>query len=191
MNAADMTGLTFIEPTEEHAQLLLDWRTRPDIAGQMLSAVPYDVERQKAWLRRCRERDDYIHRILCVDGVPAGHVSITVTEPAWGVATFGVLMGERAGRIGAAPLNFAYMLNHVFYAMGMRKVVNQILGTNCPRLLKGQPMIGYRPVGVLARHVVKDGQEIDLHLFEMLADDWERTRHRFRVYEDMDGRRWP
>lgn len=186
-----MTGLTFIEPTEDHAQLLLDWRTRPDIAGQMLSAVPHDVERQKAWLRRCRERDDYVHRILCVDGVPAGHVSITVTEPAWGVATFGVLMGERAGRIGAAPLNFAYMLNHVFHAMGMRKVVNQILGTNSPRLLKGQPMIGYHPVGVLARHVVKDGQEIDLHLFEMLAADWERTRHRFRVYEDMDGRRWP
>ena len=33
-------------------ELLLDWRTRPDIAGQMLTSVAYDVERQKAWLRR-------------------------------------------------------------------------------------------------------------------------------------------
>lgn len=185
-----MSGLRFIVPTEEHAQLLLDWRTRPDIADQMLSEVPYDVERQKAWLRRCEERDDYVHRILCVDGVPAGHVSITVTDPAWGIAKLGVLMGERAGRTGAAPLNFAYMLNHVFYAMGLRKVVNHILGTNSPRLLKGQPLIGYRPVGVLSRQVVKDGQEIDLHIFEMLAEDWRATRGRFGVYEDMDGRVW-
>ena len=128
-----MSGsLTFIEPTEEHAQLLLDWRTRPDIAGQMLSAVAYDVERQKAWLRRCAERDDYVHRILCVDGVPAGHISITITEPEWRIATF----------------------------------------------------------GVLKRQVVKDGQEIDLHIFEMLAEDWLAVRDRFGVYRDMDGREW-
>lgn len=186
-----MSGrLTFLVPTEEHAQILLDWRTRPDIADQMLSEVPYDVERQKAWLRRCAERTDYVHRILCVDGAPSGHVSITITEPAWKIATMGVLMGERAGRIGAAPLNFAYMLNHAFFTMQLRKVVNHILGTNSPRLLKGQPMIGYRPVGVLARQVVKDGQEIDLHIFEMLADDWRTTRTRFGVYQDMDGREW-
>jgi hypothetical protein len=51
-------------------------------------------------------------------------------------------------------------------------------------------MIGYRPVGVLARQVVKDGREIDLHVFEMLADDWRVTRDRFGVYADMDGREW-
>jgi RimJ/RimL family protein N-acetyltransferase len=186
-----MTALRFIVPTEEHAQLLLDWRTRPDIAGQMLSEVPYDLERQKAWLRRCAERDDYVHRILCVDGEPVGHVSITVTEPAWKIATIGVLTGGRTGRTGAAPLNFAYMLNHVFFAMGMRKVVNHILGSNSPRLLKGQPLLGYRPVGVLARQVVKDGREIDLHIFEMLAEDWRAARGRFGIREDMDGRAWP
>lgn len=186
-----MSGvLTFIPPTEEHAKILLDWRTRPDIADQMLSEVPYDVERQKAWLRRCAERTDYVHRILCVDGTPSGHVSITITEPTWKIATIGVLMGEKTGRVGAAPLNFAYMLNHVFFTLGLRKVVNHILGTNSPRLLKGQPMIGYRPVGVLARQVVKDGREIDLHVFEMLADDWRATRARFGVYTDMDGREW-
>lgn len=183
-------GITFIPPTDEHAQRLLDWRTRPDIADQMLSEVPYDVERQKAWLRRCAERDDYVHRILCVDGEPAGHVSITVTEPNWKIATIGVLMGEKAGRTGAAPLNFAYMLNHVFFTMGLRKVVNHILGTNNPRLLRGQPMIGYRPVGVLARHVVKGSREIDLHIFEMLLGDWLATRDRFGIYQDMDGREW-
>lgn len=185
-----MTGITFLRPTEEHAQMLLDWRTRPDIAGQMLSEVAYDLERQKDWLRRCEERTDYVHRILCVDGVPVGHVSITVTEPAWKIATIGVLTGERAGRTGAAPLNFAYMLNHVFFTMGLRKLVNHILGTNSPRLLKGQPMIGYRPVGVLKRHVVRGGQEIDLHIFEMLAEDWQAVRGRFGVYRDMDGREW-
>ncbi|AWK90230.1 GNAT family N-acetyltransferase [Azospirillum thermophilum] len=185
-----MSSLSFIVPTEEHAQLILDWRTRPDIASQMLTEVPYDVERQKAWLRRCAGRTDYVHRLLCVDGVPVGHVSITVTEPAWKIATIGVLTGERAGRMGAAPLNFAYMLNHVFFTMGLRKVVNHILGTNSPRLLKGQPMLGYRPVGVLSRQVVKDGREIDLHIFEMLAEDWRTVRGRFAIYEDMDGRRW-
>jgi hypothetical protein len=68
--------------------------------------------------------------------------------------------------------------------------VNHILGTNSPRLRKGQPMSGYRAVGVLKRQVVKDGQEIDLHIFEMLAEDWLTVRERFRIYQDMDGREW-
>lgn len=185
-----MSGLRFIAPTEEHARMLLDWRTRPDIARQMLSKVEDDVEKQKSWLRHANKRDDYVHRILCVDDAPSGYVSITVTQPEWRVATIGVHMGERAGRTGAAPLNFAYMLNHAFFAMGMRKIVNHILGTN-PRVLKGQPLLGYRPVGVLARHVVKDGAEIDLHIFEMLADDWRVVRPRFGIVQDMDGRDWP
>ena len=102
-----MSGsLTFIEPTEEHAQLLLDWRTRPDIAGQMLSAVAYDVERQKAWLRRCAERDDYVHRILCVDGVPAGARFFRITLPLLvpGILSAGTIAFVLAGTAFATPL---------------------------------------------------------------------------------------
>lgn len=179
--------LTFIEPEEEHAQLLLDWRTRPDIARHMLTKVAYDLERQRAWLRGCKERADLVHRIMLVDGEPCGHVSITVTHAEWRIATIGVLMGERRGRTGAAPLNFAYMLNHAFHTMGMRKVVNHILGGN-DRVLRGQPMLGYRAVGVLARQAVVDGVERDMHIFEMLAEDWALTRPKFGIFHDMDGR---
>ena len=176
----------FLIPEERHAPLLLDWRTRPDIADKMLSDVAPDLDRHMEWFRRCASRTDYVHRLLCVDGTPVGYVSITITHAAWRIATLGTLVGEDQARTGAAVTFFAYCLNHIFYTLGMRKVVNQILGSN-ERVWKGQEIIGYRLVGTHRDHVLKNGRAEDLHIYEMARADWTARRRRFGVYEDMDG----
>ncbi|WP_207459129.1 GNAT family N-acetyltransferase [Azospirillum sp. SYSU D00513] len=183
-------GLSFRVPNPDDAEMLLEWRLRPEIASQMFTAVENDVEKQRAWLRRSNERDDYVHRIMMVDGIPVGYASITVTNPEWRICTFGVYMADRRGRTGMGPFNFTHMLNHVFYTMGQRKVVNHILASN-ERVVKGQTMLGYRHVGTLREQVVKDGRAQDLHIFEMLETDWRTTRSRYGILMDMDGREWP
>jgi RimJ/RimL family protein N-acetyltransferase len=99
-------------------------------------------------------------------------------------------MADRRGRTGIGPLNFTHTLNHVFYTMGQRKVVNHIMAGN-DRVVKGQTMLGYRHVGILREQVVKDGAARDLHIFEMLEPDWHAARRRFGIFTDMDGRDWP
>lgn len=184
-------GLSYRRPEgEADAALLLQWRLRPDIARHSFTQIENDLDKQKAWLARANARDDFHHRVILVDGVPVGYASITVTQPEWGVATLGVYMADRLGRIGAGPLNFTHILNHVFHTLALRKVVNQIMADN-DRVVRGQTLLGYRHVGVLRAQALKDGQAHDVHIFEMLADDWARTRRRFGEYADLDGRVWP
>ncbi|MEC4592593.1 MULTISPECIES: GNAT family N-acetyltransferase [Nitrospirillum] len=182
--------LSYRRPTEEDARLLLDWRLRPDISRHLFTQVEDDMGKQRAWLARSNARDDYHHRIMMVDGVPVGYASITITHAAWGIATLGAYMADRRGRTGSAPLNFAHALNHVFYALGLRKVVNQVMADN-DRVLRGQTMLGYRHIGVLKDHAVKEGQAYDVHLFEISAGEWAEKRLKFREYADWDGHMWP
>lgn len=180
-------SLRFRLPTADDAALLLAWRRLPEIAAQSFSEVPDDIDRQRAWIEKSNARTDYIHRIIQVDGVDVGYGSITITHADWKIGTIGLYMGDRRGRIGIGALNFAPMLNHCFYTLGLRKLVNQVFDSN-ERVLKGQTMLGYRHVGVLKEQALKDGVPRDVHLFEMLAADWTAIRHRFGLFCDMDGR---
>ncbi|MBJ7416690.1 MAG: GNAT family N-acetyltransferase [Niveispirillum sp.] len=180
------SALTFRLPTPDDAELLLNWRRLPEIAEQSFSEVPDDIDRQRAWIDRSNARTDYIHRIIQVDGIDVGYGSITITHADWKIGTIGVYMGDRRGRTGIGALNFAPMLNHCFHTLGLRKLVNQVFSSN-ERVLKGQTMLGYRHVGVLRDHALKNGEPRDVHLFEMRAADWSAVRHRFGLFHDMDG----
>jgi len=183
-------GLSYRQPTEQDAALLLGWRRLPEITGNSFTDVEDDLDRQVAWLRRCNQRDDYVHRIIRLDGVDVGYASITITHRDWRIGSIGTYMGDRRGRRGAGPLNFTHVLNHCFYTLCLRKVVNQIFANN-EKVRRGQTLLGYRPVGVLRRHAVRHGVERDVHLFEMLAEDWATARLRFGEFADLDGRLWP
>ncbi len=169
--------------------MILAWRRRPEIAAMMFSDVADDVERQRAWLARSADRDDYLHRIIRLNGVACGLGSITVTHPDWRVGQIGVYMVDRAGATGMGPFYFTYMLNHAFFTLGLRKLVNHVLDGNA-RLLKGHRLAGYREVGVLKAHAMRAGVARDVHVFEMMREAWVSLRHRYNILEDMDGRVW-
>lgn len=183
-----MTGhaLTFRQPTIDDAAMLLAWRRLPEVTGNSFTDVDEDLDKQRAWIDRCNQRSDYVHRVIRVDGVDVGYTSITITHAAWGIGSIGAYMGDRRGRTGIGALNFAPVLNHCFYRLGLRKVVNQIFAENA-KVLKGQTLLGYRHVGVLKAHAVKNGEPRDVHLFEMLAADWADVRRRFGLFYDLDG----
>ena len=50
-----MSRVTYPAVTLEHAELLLDWRTRPEITRFMFTDIEPDLERQLQWLADCDE----------------------------------------------------------------------------------------------------------------------------------------
>ncbi len=59
----------------------------------MLTDVPYDIDRQTAWIERSNARDDYQHAIIQVEGRDVGYASITVTQADWRIGELGVYIG--------------------------------------------------------------------------------------------------
>lgn len=179
-------ALRYRQPTVDDAQLLLDWRTRPDITRYMFSDIEYDLDKQKAWLEGCARKPGYVHRLICLDGRPIGYTSITVTDGRAGIGTVGVYIADLSARAGIANFNFVNTLNHAFLTLGLHKIVNHVLGGN-RRLLRQQELIGYRYVGVLRQHHLKDGERHDIHIFEQLRSEWIEHREKFRDKRDLDG----
>lgn len=168
------------------ARLLLDWRTAPQISRHMITDVPYDIARQEAWIERSNARTDYGHRIIRIKGEDVGFCSITVTDTRNGIGELGVYIGDETVPKELTIYNFVGTLNHAFFTMGLHKIVNHIMGGN-ERTVRLQAFNGYRHVGVLEDHVLKDGRRHDLHIFEQSAAQWARFRQRYGDDRDWDG----
>ena len=178
--------LTYPKPGQEHAELLLAWRTRPDITQYLLTDIEPDIEAQRRWLAACETKTGFVHRLIAVDDIPVGYCSITTTDEAAQIGTIGVYLAEKSSRSGIASFNFIHILNHAFLTLGLYKLVNHIMGAN-DRVIRSQVMNGYRPVGILREHAVKYGQRHDLHVFEQRCADWLAHREKFKDYRDLDG----
>lgn len=178
--------LDYRRPTAEDARLLLDWRTAPHITRYMLTDVPYDIARQKAWIERANARDDYQHAIIRIAGRDVGYASITVTEPRWRIGEIGVYIGDAAAPPALTVYNFVATLNHAFFTMGLHKLVNHVVAWN-DRTVRAQAFNGYRHVGVLRDHALKGGVRHDLHIFEQKASEWAEFRKKFDDTRNWDG----
>ncbi|MFT3998194.1 MAG: GNAT family N-acetyltransferase [Asticcacaulis sp.] len=170
----------------DDAKMLLDWRTSPRITQYMLTDVPYDIARQTAWIERCATRDDYHHRIIRIEGRDVGYCSITLTDRANGIGEIGVYVGDPDVSTTQSAYNFLGTLNHAFCTLNLHKLVNHVVHWN-DRVVRAQAFNGYRHVGVLKNHVLKDGVRHDLHIFEQEADEWRAFRKKFRDTRDWDG----
>src|SRR3569623_1796076 len=146
--------LSYRPITPDDAKLLLDWRTAPHITRYMLTDVPYDIERQKAWIERSNARDDYQHAIIRIEDKDVGYASITVTDARNGIGEIGVYVGDEAAPKALTVYNFVGTLKHAFFTMKLHKLVNHVIAWN-DRTVRVQAFNGYRHVGVLKDHVLK------------------------------------
>lgn len=182
--------LTYRPVTTDDAELILGWRTSADITRFMYTDVENDVDKQRAWIERSNCRSDYHHRLICVEGVAIGYTSIQTTDVAAGIGSIGVYIGDRTFPATMTALNFIHCLNHAFCSLNHAKIVNHILATNI-RALGSQKFTGYRPAGVLPGHIVKNGERIDVHVFEQSKAEWLSFRRKFKDWRDWDGNQWP
>jgi len=168
--------ITFRRPTLEDAELILGWRSQPRINDMMFSDVlPHQIEQQRAWLQRSEGRTDYEHFIILGDGEPVGFLSYEDIDRINGCCSCGSYLGTVEGARKFGGHLHAYFMDYLFYVLGMRKNVIQIIDAN-QRVLKLQRLLGMRAVGVLKEHIIKHGVPRDVYVFELLRQEWEGRR---------------
>lgn len=169
--------VVFRRPLPEDAATLLRWRRMPEVGRSMFSEVDDDLERQRRWLDACESRSDFRHFVVCTGDAPVGYLSYSNIDWANGHCVSGSYLGVLEVRARVAGLWTWYIHDYCFFAMGMHKLINYVLAGN-RNILKGQEILGFRPVGILREHVVKDGGRLDVHVFELLRAEWERRARR-------------
>lgn len=168
----------FRKPLLDDAELILDWRTSPDITRHMYTDVEYDLDKQRAWLERCRTREDYRHFLMLVDERPVGFLcfhNIDWHNKHCSNGSYVGVPGQESQMIGALCTWFIH--DYVFYHLSMHKMFTTFMGSN-ERVIKGQIVNGLRHVGTFKEHILKNDIYHDVEIFELLKTEWDACKRR-------------
>ena len=172
--------IAFVPLTEAALPQVLDWRTEPSVTRYMRTDITRDPEQQLEWFRRISADSSCEHWLIRRDENNIGLAYLTDIDRASRVCSCGFYIGEIAARRFAGVI-LPGIVNHVFGVMKFHKIFGEVLAGN-DNILKMHEMLGYRSVGVLKEHVFKQGTHHDLHLFELLRQQWEEKRDLFRPF---------
>lgn len=171
----------------DDAALLLEWRTRPDITRFMFTDLDHgSVDQQRAWIEACEGREDYRHFMALVDEKPVGYVSFGSIDWHNRHCVSGAYLGDLSVKAGIGAFWTWFIHDYAFYGMGMNKMLHVVMDGN-EKVLRGHKVNGIRYVGTHRQHTFKYEQFHDVHLFEMLREEWDKRSRRPYTIEQSVG----
>ena len=120
---------TFREIETSDAEMILNWRTSPEIAKYMKTEVDHGILEQEQWIISCRERPDFYHWLIVHQEKPIGYISISEYNPVVKTASWGFYIGEgeHAGLGGLVP---PFFYHFCFSELGIERIDAEMLYFN-------------------------------------------------------------
>ncbi|ESE41170.1 UDP-4-amino-4,6-dideoxy-N-acetyl-beta-L-altrosamine N-acetyltransferase [Shewanella xiamenensis] len=174
-------ALNFKRIDETDAELLLKWRTTPEITKHMFTdLVEPSIEKQRTWIRSLKDRKDYRGYMIQDDGSSIGFLCFSDIDYFHRRCSTGSYIYERHARLKYGVTMHTYICNYVFHQLNFNKIVNHVLDAN-DKVVKLQKLHKTRLVGQLKQHIFKNGQFLDVYIFEQLREDWINQKQHFTL----------
>ncbi|MGL4474615.1 MAG: GNAT family N-acetyltransferase [Shewanella sp.] len=165
----------------DDAELLLKWRTSPEISKHMFTDLEQpSLAKQQAWIASLAGRKDYRGYMIQDDDIPIGFLCFSDIDVTHQRCSTGSYIYEREPRLKYGATMHTYICNYVFHQLKLNKIVNYVLDAN-DKVVKLQTLHKTRLVGHLKQHIVKNGQFLDVHVFEQLKQDWLTQKQHFNL----------
>jgi RimJ/RimL family protein N-acetyltransferase len=164
----------------------MDWRSAPHVAQYMLTQIERDLNKQIDWIVRCSNRSDYDHRIIQIDNKDVGYCSITTIDTSTKIGELGVYIGDPNTPRQLSAYSFLGTINHAFYKVRLKKIVNQISKEN-KRTIRLQAFYGFTYSAINASNFDKEKISQTMQFFEMNIEKWHEFRKKFGYFRDWDG----
>ena len=167
--------LKYSQVKEEHIKLILGWRRMPHVAKNMLSDIENSIEKQGQWFKNIGKDKSSIHRIISYENKFIGLVYITNIDFNNNRCKLGYYIAE-IEYIGLGGLFLAPVYNYIFYKLELNKIYGEVLDGNS-LIISIHKYHGWRAEGTYKKHIIKENKYYDIHLFELLKDDWLNNNH--------------
>lgn len=171
--------LKFSKIQEEHLELILEWRTRPDVTRYMFTDIERNMDNQKKWYQKIQADDTSRYWIISYQDKWIGVVYLTGIDPRTKHCTWGYYIGEASSRMigGIIP---PYLFNYVFHEMKFNKIIAEIMEGN-ENAIKLNEMFGFKLIDRHENHIHKYGKDHDVFRYELLAETWNSSK-RYRRF---------
>ena len=175
--------ISFRKVTEGDLEMILCWRTKPEVTRYMTSDIDFDLEKQRRWYEDvvCK-RSPPEHWVILQDEQPIGLLNLAEYDQVAQQTSWGFYIGEvDSWRVGG--LIPVYFYNYMFLRRDplIKKIVGHVFNLNI-KVLQIHRFHGCIEVGVLKDHVCKNNQFYDITLIEMTRERWLAQQDRFGQY---------
>ena len=168
-----MIALRPVEPGDRDR--LYGWRREPEVDRWMDADPPACPEHHAGWFANLLESPDRLGWIVLQKDAPCGFLQITGVGSRQRRGQWRWYIGDPDARgKGAGRAAQALGLDHAF-SLGLRKVWSEVVAGN-EAAMKAQAAAGFRREGYMRRHAYKGGEEYDVVLLAIFAEEWAARR---------------
>jgi len=161
--------------TGDREQLLV-WRNSPDVHPYMYADHRITREEHDRWFDKALVDQTRLHRIVELNGAPVGLVSLTDIDRAHGRCTLARYIGEPSARgLGLGDYIEFWLIEQAFGPLCLGKLWSEVLATN-EGAWRSHLRHGFVQEARFRRHIVKNGEAVDVLGLGLLAEDWAPRR---------------
>jgi len=167
--------LHFRKITEDDLEMIMTWRTLPEVTVYMYTDFEPDIDKQRAWFRKISVDPARIDWIINVDGEDVGLVSIMEINSVHRRCVWGYYLASPSVRgKGIARSVELNILTYVFETLNLHKFCCEVFVSNEMVIMIHQKY-GSKVEGTRPEHIYKNGQFHDIVEMGLLRSDWEKN----------------
>lgn len=166
--------LKFRQIREADLEMILNWRTMPEVTAYMYTDLTPDMDKQRAWFKQIQQDKSRYDWIITVDGEDVGLVSVVRIdrvnkrcEWAYYLASPSV-RGKGIGR--SVEMN---MLDFVFDKLKLHKLCCEVYVSN-EVVIKIHEKYGSKVEGTRREHIFKNNEYHDIVEMGILKEEYEQ-----------------
>ncbi|MCP4703795.1 MAG: UDP-4-amino-4,6-dideoxy-N-acetyl-beta-L-altrosamine N-acetyltransferase [candidate division Zixibacteria bacterium] len=167
--------LVFRKIEEEDLEMILQWRTMPEVSSYMYTDFVPSMDDQKKWYKRISDDPTMKYWIVTVDGEDIGVVNLIEIDKHNSRCSWGFYLGSvnvRGKGIGkSVELN---ILDYIFSKLKLNKVCGEVFATN-EKVIKMHEKNGSIVEGTRRQHIFKNGEFHDIVEMGITKKDWENN----------------
>lgn len=173
-----MTAPTILlrDLSEDDRSRILTWRNSPEVAAYMYSDHAISQAEHDRWFDGLAGDDRRRYWIIEVDGEPVGLANLADIDRTHRRCAWAYYLASPSVRgLGVGSFVEFKVIEHVFGTLGLEKLWCEVLASNEP-VWKLHMLHGFEREALFRRHVVKNGERVDVIGLGLLADDWAARR---------------
>lgn len=168
--------LLFRKVTENDAEKILSWRTKPDVTKYMYTDLNISKGEQKNWITKINSDNTKKYWIVNADGYDVGLVCLYDIDLNNRKTSWAYYIGEDEVRgKGLGKLIELNIIHYVFEVLLLNKLCCEVFADN-EKVIKLHERLGSKIEGVRRQHIFKNGLYRDIVEMGILKDEWEKIK---------------
>lgn len=161
---------------ERDLPVLLAWRNTERIRNVMYSNHVITWQEHYEWFQRSQgEQYTNKHYVFLQGHTPLGVVNFTDITMIHKRLTWGFYIGAASAPKGSGVTMATLALDKAFEEFGMHKICGEVLLDNV-KSINYHERLGFVREGVLKQHIFKDNHYVDVIVFGLFYEAWQKSR---------------